>query len=234
MSSNGFQYAYILHQRPFKERQLLVDLFSQATGRTRAVARLGAKRQGHAAPQVFSEYQLSISGRGELKRVNQWQASGQRQMLGGEALYAGYYINELILRLLPAEEPDAALWQHYTECLAALATQGLQPLPLRLFELQLLESLGYAPELDCDHQGQPLAAQQRYYYHPEHGLMAVAETAAGISGAAVAAMRQHQWQQGESLQAARHICQSAINGLLGERPLNSRQLFIQYRQRKHT
>jgi len=98
--------AFILHSRPYKESSALVDLFTPQ-GRLRAVLRSARGKVGSLA-RPFVPLDVELRGRSELKSVSRLEATGIAQLLSGGALFSGLYLNELLIRLLPAEQPHPA------------------------------------------------------------------------------------------------------------------------------
>lgn len=135
------QAAFVLHSRPYKETSALVDFFTPL-GRLRAVLR-GARGKAGALARPFVPLEVEFRGRSELKNVVRLEPNGIPNLLSGEALFSGLYLNELMIRLLPAEDPHPALFDHYLATLPLLAAGNpLEPL-LRSFEWRLLDDLGY-------------------------------------------------------------------------------------------
>jgi DNA repair protein RecO (recombination protein O) len=92
--------AFILHSRPYKETSALVDFLTPRGVCARCCAARVARR-GLARP--FVPLEAEFRGRGELKNVGRLEAAGIRNLLASEALFSGLYLNELLMRLLPAE-----------------------------------------------------------------------------------------------------------------------------------
>ncbi len=141
------QPAYVLHSRAYKETSALVDFFTPQ-GRMRAVLRR-ARGKGGSLVRPFVPLELELRGRGELKNVGRMDSAGIAAWLHGDALFSGLYLNELLMRLLPAEAPFPALFEHYT-----LTLQALQPGLFRGSELAALA------EADWDAPGALLAAKR--------------------------------------------------------------------------
>ena len=116
---NSAQPAFILHSRAYRESSALVD-FLTPQGRLRAVLR-GARGKAGTLARPFVPVEVEFRGRGELKNVGRLEAAGIPRWLHGEALFSGLYLNELILRLLPAEDPHPVVFDHYAATLEALA-----------------------------------------------------------------------------------------------------------------
>ena len=148
--------AFVLHSRPYKESSALVDLFTPQ-GRLRAVMRAARGKAGSLI-RPFVSLEVELRGKSELKTVARLE-SGPAHWLDGQALFSGMYLNELLIRLLPAEDAHPALFEHYVATLPALAEhRPLEPL-LRAFEWRLLDELGYGFAVDIDIAGQPIDAQ---------------------------------------------------------------------------
>ena len=166
---------YVLHTYPYKETSLIVEAFTRRHGRVAMLAR-GARRPRSAMRGVLLSFQplrLSWSGASELGTLiaAEWSGgwSGQMRPLAGLGLMCGFYVNELVLRLLPRDDPHEALFDFYTESLNELAAGAEQGPALRRFEKHLLAELGYAPLLERDAAARPIDPQRRYVYEPERG-----------------------------------------------------------------
>lgn len=217
--------AFVLHSRPYKETSALVDFFT-AGGRLRAVLR-GARGKAGSLARPFQPLELELRGSGELKTVARLEAAGIPHLLGGDALFSGLYLNELLVRLLAADDAHPALFEHYAATLTALtAGRPLEPL-LRAFEWRLLDELGYGFALDRDCQGQPVDPVRLYQWLPEEGFQAVAQWQPGLFlGRELLALAQADWTQPGALAAAKRLMRQALAPHLGGRPLVSRELFI--------
>ncbi|MGH8434567.1 MAG: DNA repair protein RecO, partial [Pseudomonas sp.] len=164
---------------------------------------------------------------GELKNVGRLESAGIPLWLYGDALFSGLYLNELLIRLLPAEDPQPLLFEHYSATLAALAEgRPLEPL-LRAFEWRLLDELGYGFTLTEDLAGQPIAPDGLYRLQPDAGLEPVAQLQPGLfHGAELLAMADADWSASGALSAAKRLMRQALAPHLGGRPLVSRELFM--------
>ncbi len=222
---NSAQPAFILHSRAYRESSALVD-FLTPQGRLRAVLR-GARGKAGTLARPFVPVEVEFRGRGELKNVGRLEAAGIPRWLNGEALFSGLYLNELILRLLPAEDPHPILFEHYAATLEALAAgRALEPL-LRAFEWRLLDELGYGFALGEDLNGQPVVAGQLYRLLPDAGLEPVHLFQPGLfQGAELLAMAEADWTAPGALAAAKRLMRQALAPHLGGRPLVSRELFM--------
>jgi DNA repair protein RecO (recombination protein O) len=222
---NSAQPAFILHSRAYRESSALVD-FLTPQGRLRAVLR-GARGKAGTLARPFVPVEVEFRGRGELKNVGRLEAAGIPRWLHGEALFSGLYLNELILRLLPAEDPHPVLFEYYAATLEALAAgRALEPL-LRAFEWRLLDELGYGFALAEDLHGQPVVVGQLYRLLPDSGLEPVHLLQPGLfQGAELLAMAEADWTAPGALSAAKRLMRQALAPHLGGRPLVSRELFM--------
>ncbi|MBD2839332.1 DNA repair protein RecO [Pseudomonas sp. JM0905a] len=217
--------AFVLHSRAYRESSALVDFFTPE-GRLRAVLR-GARGKAGTLARPFLPLETEFRGRGELKNVGRLESAGIPNLLAGEALFSGLYLNELLIRLLPAEDPQPALFEHYAATLQALAAnRPLEPL-LRAFEWRLLDELGYGFALDTDLAGQPIAPDGIYRLQPDAGLESVAQLQPGLfQGRELLALAEADWSAPGALGAAKRLMRQALAPHLGGRPLVSRELFM--------
>lgn len=224
MSQPIAQPAYVLHSRAYRENSALVD-FITPQGRLRAVLRSARGKAGTLA-RPFVPLEAEFRGRGELKNVGRMEGAGIPIWLNGEALFSGLYLNELLIRLLPAEDPHPAVFEHYAATLLALAEgRALEPL-LRSFEWRLLDDLGYGFALTSDIHQAPIEAAGMYRLQVDAGLERVYLVQPGLfSGAELLAMAEADWGVPGALSAAKRLMRQALAVHLGGRPLVSRELF---------
>jgi DNA repair protein RecO (recombination protein O) len=218
------QSAFVLHSRAYRETSALVD-FLTPQGRLRAVLRSARGKAGTLA-RPFVPLEVEFRGRSELKNVGRMESAGVASWLVGEALFSGLYLNELLIRLLPAEDPHPGVFDHYTATLQALAQgRALEPL-LRSFEWRLLDDLGYGFALDIDINGDPLDPSGMYRLQVDAGLERVYLLQPGLfQGTELLAMAQAEWSTPGALSAAKRLMRQALAVHLGGRPLVSRELF---------
>lgn len=175
---------YVLHTYPYMETSLIVEAFSRRYGRVPLLAR-GARRPRSAMRGVllsFHALRLSWSGSAELANLRAAEWSGALQPLAGRGLMCGFYLNELLLRLLPREDPHEALFDAYEIALSSLSIQKSLAETLRRFEKRLLAELGYAPLLERDAaSGAPIDPARRYAYEPDRGPMPLNNPSAELS-----------------------------------------------------
>lgn len=235
------QPAYVLHRRAFRETSAIVELLTRDFGRVSGVvrgARNSHRRSHHIEP--FTQVLATWRGRGQLVNVLRCEATVPKQ-LGGDALFAGLYLNELLMRTLSHEEPVAALFDHYGEALTALhAEDDLEPI-LRTFERRLLEELGYGLAFDVDvRNGAPIDSDKTYgmivgegFHELDDHVPVVGNNGAAagrtapfaLSGRQIAAMGTGDYRDRAVRQAAKRIFRRALELRLGGRQLATRSLF---------
>lgn len=219
-------HAYFLHTRAYRETSLLVEVFSAEAGRFSGSWRGGRRSKGGAA-QNFQPLLLEATGHGELKSVQRVETAGMALALAGTALFSGFYLNELLIRLLPRDEPQPGLFVAYAGALGRLA-DGEAPGPLlRRFEGQLLDTLGYG--LDFGHDSdrdEPVDPAARYDFLPERGFVRSASPAGSYEGAVLQRLAGGDFAEPAAAAAAKRIHRLALARLLGPKPLKSRELFL--------
>ena len=228
--------AFVLHAYPFSETSLLVEAFTRTLGRLPLLAK-GARRAGSSlrgALLAFQPLTASWSGRGEVRTLVRCEWQGGHALLTGRALLCGFYLNELLLRLLAREDPHEALFDHYAGAVARLANGVEQEPVLRAFERRLLQELGYALPLEREADtGAPIDPDRLYRYEPDRGAEAVVsgarqEEALVVSGRVLLDMAHDDYAAPATAQAAKQLMRLAINRRLDHRPLNSRAIFEEF------
>ena len=180
---------FVLHRYDWSESSLIVEVFTREHGRVALVAK-GAKRPSSNFRPVLLPLQplhLAFGGDAEIRTLRSAEWVGGQVMPTGEALLAGFYVNELLLRLLARDDPHPWLFDAYADAVAVLASghSGAVEPALRAFELLLLREIGLLPALDLETATQaPLQADARYSLLPEAGIAATAPagTRAGLAG----------------------------------------------------
>lgn len=228
-SLHHLEPAFLLHRRPFSNRSLLVECLTLSRGRFPAVVKgvLGGRGPGAGLLQPFVPLKLKWSGRGDVKTITGYEQSGRAPNLHGRALYCGFYLNELLMRLLERNDPHETLFSYYTEALMLLSGEEDEGDILRRFEMQMFTALGYALILDRDVESDtPLLPQQRYDYRVEQGpVPPVAGSQGMLSGCTLLALAEGHALDGEGKREARQLTRHLLAHYLGDRPLKSRELF---------
>jgi DNA repair protein RecO (recombination protein O) len=172
--------AFVLHRYDWSESSLILEVFTRHHGRVALVAK-GAKRPSSNFRPVLLPLQLlhvAFGGDAEIRTLKGAEWMGGQVMPTGDALLAGYYLNELILRLLARDDPHPRLFDAYAGTVAVLASEhgeALEP-ALRTFELLLLREIGVLPSLDSQTLTlAPLDDDARYGLVAEAGLIAIGD-----------------------------------------------------------
>jgi len=228
------QPAYVLHRRAYRETSFLVELFALEYGRLTVIARGVRKAQSawQGLLQPFIPLLVSWSGKTELLTLTHAEANREIKSLQGECLFAGFYLNELLMCLLQKWDAHTRLYTIYEQTLSALQANHLEEKTLRLFEKILLEELGYGllPKSNSILQA-TIKADQYYHFTPELGLVqceANADTNLQtiFAGSSLLAIAQENWDGPLCLQDAKRLTRLILTPLLGTRQLHSRRLYI--------
>lgn len=223
--------AFILHRYPFNETSLILDAFTQDYGRISLVAR-GARQPNsrfRGLLRPFTPLQLSWSGKTELMSLSAVEPNAGVHQLTGPALLSGFYLNELLVRLLPRSDPYVRLFTCYQQTLHALQhPEALEP-SLRLFERELLLELGFGLSLHTEAiTGESVHPERNYTFVLEQGLVETPRSTASqlvFQGKQLLAFHQGHLTEPDDLRVARQLMRLALNALLGNKPLRSRDFF---------
>lgn len=224
------QPVYVLHTYPFKETSLVVELFSQQFGRVAAVAK-GARRPHSAMRGLLQSFQMlsgAWSGKNELKTLHSLDWSAGLTLLKGEALMCGFYMNELLLRLLPREDAHESLFAYYAAALQTLSIETDLANTLRRFELKLLQELGYAVPLQIDENDVPIEAEKTYRYEAEYGAceLVVAKNGVQCRGKTLLDMARDDYSDAQTQSQSKQLMRYLLAHYLDDKPLHTRQLLI--------
>ena len=222
--------AFILHSYPYRETSLLLEIFARSFGRVSMVARAArsARSPLRGALLAFQPLALSWFGKGEVRTLSRAEWIGGHPRLQGEALMCGFYLNELLLRLLPREDPHDGLFARYGEALRQLAASGDSAPVLRSFERALLRELGYAMTLERDSaNGSAIDPAKNYRYEPERGPIEANGAASDtvVSGRTLLAMAKDDYSDPLTQQQAKILMRILLDHRLEHQPLKSRRIF---------
>ncbi|KFI23385.1 DNA repair protein RecO [Nitrosococcus oceani] len=230
------QPAYVLHSRSYRETSALVEVFTPEYGRVGLVAK-GVKRQRthrFSLLQPFCPLLLSWTGRGDLVTLTGAEAAGPIPVLTGEGLICAFYLNELLLRLLPRRDPLEALFSVYAHSLPSLIHAQQRQQILRLFERDLLAYLGYGLILKYEAgTSRPIEAGQWYSYQLEKGpVRLLSEDLEGmkVRGHTLQALARGALADPVSLGEAKRLLRWLLAFHLGGKPLKSRGLLEELRR----
>ncbi len=218
---NEALHGFVLHQRPYRENSRLVTFLSMEAGRVDGVAR-------QQMPSLYHPTLLFASGRSALKSFSKVETTGMAYTLLGDALFAGFYLNELLVRLLPQQEPLPEVVIAYGHALSQLATgQPLVPI-LRRFELVLLAELGAGIDFSRDGQGVPIQPDGVYRSLPGEGFRAAESGDVGCVLLEVTHFLSHPEYvvSAPCLSMLTRVLRTALAAHLGDQPLKSRALWV--------
>lgn len=225
------QPAYILHTRPYRDTSMLVDFLTPEFGRITAVARgvRSRKTPKRNLLNPFTRLLISFQGKTDLKLLTHFEAEGEHFTLLAKHLFSGFYLNELLVRLLPEFDSHPEVYTLYEQSLQQLkAQQDLEPI-LRHFELALLHELGYGIDFEADAKtGELITTNAQYCIDVTQGFyLAHADVPNNFqfSGQHIHAIAQRDFTLPDVKQTAKRITRILLKPLLGNKPLTSRELF---------
>ena len=230
--------AFILHRRPYSNSSLLLECLTPEQGRFPAIARgtLSGRAATASVLQPFRPLLIQTSGRGEVKTLTSVEADGRPVALQGEALYCGFYLNELLMRLLGRFDPHPVLFSLYGSALKGLPHREKREHTLRQFELALMTELGYGLLLEQEAEtGLPIQPDVQYYYVLERGPSRnKVNEALPISGRSLLVLAGREPQMGPGgWREARELMRHVLARYLGDHPLKSRELFLSLQGKRH-
>jgi DNA repair protein RecO (recombination protein O) len=232
------QRAFVLHSRPFKENQLLVELLTESEGKTSALVYVGQSKRSikKGVIQPFLPLKIMLKGKDDtLRRITQVESLASSYTLSKNSLYSGFYVNELLIRLLNNHIICEDLFKQYQVTLSALS-EGLSIAPqLRLFELCLLAELGLSFDFTSvfNENNENVAG---FYYVPEQGFVPAYKyavksiTTPWFNTVHLQNIAEHIHHDKilldhEAGQTFKLLMRDVLNHLLDGKPLNSRKLF---------
>ena len=222
--------AYVLHARPWRESSLLIEVLSENHGRLGLLARgvQGPKRHVlRAALQPLQFIRVDAVQRGELAQLRNAEALDAAPQLAGEATLAAFYVNELVMRLAPRQDPLPELFDAYAAVRRRLGDAGSLAWSLRRFERDLLEALGFGFAFDVDGEGVAIDPAARYRLDPEHGPRRLLsdrghdDRSAAATGRALLSLASDSQPEPDDLAGLRRALRPVLLHLLGGRGLRS-------------
>ncbi len=212
---------------------MLLEVFSQEYGRIGLVAK-GAvnKKVLNRNLQAFIPLEMAWSGKGELGSLNNAEPEGAPILLVGDRLFIGYYMNELLIRLLHRHDPHPMLFDFYREAIGQMPKSNCLESILRVFEKKLLEELGYGLILDHDvDSGKNVQPDLSYDYISGMGPVLISSEKVKVSGAKISGetllllLSDTPLEKKESRVEAKRLMRYALAPLLGDKPLKTRKIF---------
>ena len=219
------QLAFVLHSRPYRDKQQIVELLTENEGRVSAIVYSGKTNKSNKKGfiQLFSPLNVVLKGHSSLKNLSRIEVSEKSYILKGDHLYSGFYLNELLVRLLGESIACPSLFDHYRLSLSALSNQQpIEPV-LRRFELELLDELGLAIDFS------PVFEKNSpsFYYIAKQGFITVEEkhNLPLYNRYHLQAIAENNLNDINVLHCNKILIRQVINDLLEGKPLHSRKLF---------
>jgi DNA repair protein RecO (recombination protein O) len=224
--------AFVLHHRLYRETSLLVEIFSSREGRIAAIAK-GANRPRsplRGVLQPFRSLLIAWTGRGEVSTLTRAEVDGPPVTLAGRKLLSGFYMNEVLMRVLHRHDAHPKLFLAYQETLKELSEAESEEPVLRVFEKRLLDEIGYGLVLDHDvDSGAPIDPDRDYYYQRDKGPWPTSPESIPtikVRGHTLHALSHEHIHDPEHLREAKQLMRFALKPHLGDKPLMSRELFV--------
>jgi DNA repair protein RecO (recombination protein O) len=225
------QPAFILHRYNYSETSLLLEAFTRDLGRVGLIAK-GARRGNSEQRALLNPFQpllIDWTGRGELATLMRADAEQPAVSLQAKALYCGFYLNELLLRLLVRHDPHEDLFSWYQQALERLQNAADIEASLRVFEKRLLQAIGYGLVLDRTADGESIDAGREYVYVPDRGAVPAEKRGlvegAAIHGAALLGLHTEELRDEGVLRESKMLLRSVLAQYIGDKPLQSVRLF---------
>jgi DNA repair protein RecO (recombination protein O) len=222
------QAAYLLHRRPYSETSLLLDIFSRDHGRLTLIAK-GCRKKKTQAQGLFLPFKpllVSWTGRGELPILTSIEHQGFLPLPDKTGINCGYYVNELLLKLLHRHDSHEALFDRYNNFFYSLANGDDPNSVLRVFEKYLLQEIGFGLVLDHDVEtGEIIHGHRDYQYIPQKGPVASSDAhIAKISGETLMALQTESFDSDKQKHEARSLTRALIDLQLNGKELRSRRV----------
>ena len=227
----NWEPCFLLHARSFGDTSIIADVFTESSGKVSIMAK-GAKNPrskffGHLLP--FSALRIIVTGKSEMKTLTQIDSNFVSQSVKGpHDLYTYLYVNELMMRLLPKGLPNQELYDLYQKFVELARADAISDLDLRVFELNLLDVLGYGINFDTDSmENSEFKEATLYSFIPEKGFHRTND-ANGFSAQEIRAIKNRALEGIDKLKL-KQLLQVAIGACLDGRELSSRDFFKKIR-----
>ena len=228
---HNWEHCFLLHARSFGDTSIIADVFTESSGKVSIMAK-GAKNPrskffGHLLP--FSALRIIVTGKSEMKTLTQIDSNFLSQSVKGpHDLYTYLYVNELMIRLLPKGLPNQELYDLYQSFVELARADAISELDLRVFELDLLDVLGYGINFDTDSkENSEFKDSIIYSYMTEKGFHSAGDVE-GFSSKEIAAIKNRTLEGIDKLKL-KQLLQVAISSCLDGRELSSRDFFKKIR-----
>ena len=225
---------FVLHWYAYSETSMIVEVFTRDAGRVPLVAK-GARRPRGSVLVQFQPYDFSWSGKGDLKTLRKAEWQGGMLPLPPSRLFCGFYLNELLMKLLAREDPHEQLFDAYAKSIGQLASGAEEGPVLREFEKALLKETGFALVLTREAQTlRPVVAEHAYVFVPDEGVRRwdgrdTGGEAGGVvlEGKILIDIDQGNYAEPRTAQVAKQLMRRLLDRQLNGRTLATRQILSQ-------
>jgi len=219
---------YILHHRPYRDTSRILEVLSRDHGRVTLFARgvRGPKPRFGGVLQPFGLLLLSFHLGREAGQLAGAESAESSSGLPAGSVLAGFYLNELLLKLTTRHDPVPEVFEHYRRALHGLRAGGSVEAVLRIFEKRLLEAVGYGLDLICEARtGRAVDAGRFYRFGATEGLFPVdGDDADALAGSSLIALAREELPAGRALEDARRVLKAALAERLEGKELATRKV----------
>ena len=219
---------YILHHRPYRDTSRILEVLAADHGRLTLFARgvRGPKPRFGGVLQPFDLLLLSFQVGREAGQLTGAESAESAPPLPPGRLMAGFYLNELLLKLTTRHDPMAEVFEDYRRALCGLRAGGSVEAVLRVFEKRLLEAVGYGVDLSSEARtGKAIEAAGYYRFRTSEGLVPAMEgDADAVAGSSVLALAREELGEGQALEDARKVLKAALAERLEGKELTTRRV----------
>jgi DNA repair protein RecO (recombination protein O) len=219
---------YILHHRPYRDTSRILEVLVRDHGRLTLFARgvRGPKPRFGGVLQPFDLLLLLFQVGPEAGQLTGAESAESPPPLPPGSLMAGFYLNELLLKLTTRHDPVPEVFEDYRQALGGLRAGGRVEAVLRVFEKRLLEAVGYGVDLRSEARtGKAIEAQGRYRFEASRGLVPAAERDAdAVAGSSLLALAREELGEGRALEDARKVLKAVLAERLEGKELATRKV----------
>jgi DNA repair protein RecO (recombination protein O) len=218
---------YILHHRPYRDTSRILEVLTRDHGRLTLFARgvRGPKPRFGGVLQPFDLLLLSFHTGREAGQLTAAESAEGAPPLPAGSLMAGFYLNELLLKLTARQDPVPEVFEDYRRALEALRGGGLEAV-LRVFEKRLLEAVGYGVDLTSEARtGKAVEAEGFYRFQASEGVVPARERDAdAVLGSSLFALAREELRERRELEDARRVLKGALAERLEGKELTTRRV----------
>ncbi|WP_144391398.1 DNA repair protein RecO [Pleionea sediminis] len=226
----------VLHSRPYQDTSLIVDVFTEEHGRMAFVAK-GARAQSRkdwrALLQMSSVVEVEYKGRGDLKTLVSVEALTGPKSFNGESFALSCYVSELLCRVMEPGEPFPRIFQFLPDVYHALAVKNDVQIVLRQLELMVLQDFGVAIDFSLDSSGSPIEPNLLYTLNKRESFSVCERGSTSgfkVEGITLLDIVAGRLNNPDALNALKHINRELLLPYLGNKPLQSRELWLQWQK----